>query len=242
MAAIPHRLIARSQRPPAAPTPSCSVRARRQPKANCNWRWNSRKWPATMPPLIACARNCWSASPRRAPTTWRATSIAKPPSKSGIRCDRRHGASWPVFCYRDGGKAVLMKDAAPGTLIFRRLRLENWRNFTQVDVDLQNRVFLVGPNASGKSNLLDVFRFLHEIVSVGGGFQEAAGPQRGGVTKLRSLSARRYPDIVIEVHIGSDDLPNAWRTALFPGQSAPADHQKGTCFPGRRGTVDPAGP
>jgi hypothetical protein len=27
-----------------------------------------------------------------------------------------------------------MKDAAPGTLIFRRLRLENWRNFTQVDV------------------------------------------------------------------------------------------------------------
>jgi predicted ATPase len=107
-----------------------------------------------------------------------------------------------------------MKDAAPGTLIFRRLRLENWRNFTQVDVDLQNRVFLVGPNASGKSNLLDVFRFLHDIVSVGGGFQEAAGPQRGGVTKLRSLSARRYPDIVIEVHIGSDALPNAWEYEL----------------------------
>ena len=107
-----------------------------------------------------------------------------------------------------------MKDAAPGTLIFRRLRLENWRNFTQVDVDLQNRVFLVGPNASGKSNLLDVFRFLHDIVSVGGGFQEAAGPKRGGVTKLRSLSARRYPDIVIEVHIGSDDLPNAWEYEL----------------------------
>jgi len=107
-----------------------------------------------------------------------------------------------------------MKDAASSTLIFRRLRLENWRNFTQVDVDLQNRVFLVGPNASGKSNLLDVFRFLHDIVSVGGGFQEAAGPQRGGVTKLRSLSARRYPDIVIEVHIGSDDLPNAWEYEL----------------------------
>ena len=58
-----------------------------------------------------------------------------------------------------------MNDAAPSTLIFRRLRLENWRNFTQVDVDLQRRVFLVGPNASGKSNLLDVFRFLNDIVS-----------------------------------------------------------------------------
>jgi predicted ATPase len=111
-----------------------------------------------------------------------------------------------------------MKDAAPSTLIFRRLRLENWRNFTQVDVDLQNRVFLVGPNASGKSNLLDVFRFLHDIVGVGGGFQEAAGPQRGGVTKLRSLSARRYPDIVIEVRIGSDELPNAWDYELHFSQ------------------------
>jgi len=107
-----------------------------------------------------------------------------------------------------------MNDAAPSTLIFRRLRLENWRNFTQVDVDLQRRVFLVGPNASGKSNLLDVFRFLNDIVSVGGGFQEAAGPHRGGVTRLRSLSARRHPDIVIEVQIGSDNTPNAWEYEL----------------------------
>ncbi|HET6382886.1 MAG TPA: AAA family ATPase [Armatimonadota bacterium] len=51
-----------------------------------------------------------------------------------------------------------------------RLYLENWRNFTHVDVPLAQRVFLVGPNASGKSNLLDAFRFLHDIVSVGGGF------------------------------------------------------------------------
>ena len=41
-----------------------------------------------------------------------------------------------------------------------RLNLQSWRNFTEVEVDLQRRVFLVGPNASGKSNFLDVFRFL----------------------------------------------------------------------------------
>src|SRR5580700_4951809 len=87
-------------------------------------------------------------------------------------------------------------------------------NSIDMDVALQKRVFLVGPNASGKSNLLDVFRFLNDIVSVGGGFQEAAGPHRGGVTRLRSLSARRYPDIVIEVHIGSEDTPNAWEYEL----------------------------
>lgn len=39
---------------------------------------------------------------------------------------------------------------------FSGIYLENWRNFGQVDVPLQNRAFLVGPNASGKSNFLDL--------------------------------------------------------------------------------------
>ena len=47
-----------------------------------------------------------------------------------------------------------------GDLRFRRLRLRNWKNFLQVDVALQDRLFLVGANASEKSNVLDDFRFL----------------------------------------------------------------------------------
>jgi predicted ATPase len=93
------------------------------------------------------------------------------------------------------------------------VHLENWRNFILVDVALQQRVFLVGPNASGKSNLLDVFRFLHDIVAVGGGFQEAVR-RRGGVSRLRSLAARRYPDVVVQVQIGSDDALSAWAYEL----------------------------
>ena len=50
---------------------------------------------------------------------------------------------------------------------FRKLYLENWRNFPRAEIDLGNRVFFIGPNASGKSNLLDAFRFLRDIVSVG---------------------------------------------------------------------------
>ena len=99
------------------------------------------------------------------------------------------------------------KSAKP--LRFTALHLENWRNFTFVDVKLQQRAFLVGPNAAGKSNLLDALRFLHDLVAVGGGFQETVG-KRGGVSKLRSLAARRYPDVVIRVNIGSDDEPAAW--------------------------------
>lgn len=92
---------------------------------------------------------------------------------------------------------------------FTRIYVENWRNFTRVDVDLQRRAFLVGPNASGKSNLLDVPRFLHDIVAVGGGFQEAVR-RRGGVSSIRALAARRYPEITVRVDLGEDDVLAAW--------------------------------
>jgi predicted ATPase len=92
---------------------------------------------------------------------------------------------------------------------FTKIHLENWRNFTQVDMETQRRVFLVGPNASGKSNLLDVFRFLYDIVSIGGGFQEAVR-KRGGVSKLRCLAARGHPEIAIKFDIGDDENTSAW--------------------------------
>ncbi len=78
-------------------------------------------------------------------------------------------------------------------LRFRNVGLRNWKNFAQTDVAIQNRAFLVGPNASGKSNFLDVFRFLRDLASPGGGFQEAIR-RRGGVSAIRCLAARRYPD------------------------------------------------
>ncbi len=87
---------------------------------------------------------------------------------------------------------------------FGRLYLENWRNFLKADLELQGRVFLVGPNAAGKSNLLDVFRFLHDIVSIGGGFQQAI-KQRGGISGIRCLAAKRYPDIVIRVDLTDEN-------------------------------------
>ena len=99
-------------------------------------------------------------------------------------------------------------------LRFTSVRLENWRNFVHVGVDLRRRVFLVGPNASGKSNFLDVFRFLQDIVSVGGGLQDAVVVRRGGVSAIRALAARRYSDIDIRVRIGDDDQSAAWEYEL----------------------------
>jgi predicted ATPase len=94
-------------------------------------------------------------------------------------------------------------------LHFTRVILENWRNFGKAEVELQRRTFIVGPNASGKSNFLDVFRFLHDIVSVGRGFEQAV-QSRGGVSSLRSLVARRYSDIQISVSIGEENVHAVW--------------------------------
>lgn len=93
---------------------------------------------------------------------------------------------------------------------FARLKLENWRNFLTVDVELQRRAFIVGPNASGKSNLLDSFRFLREIADPQGGFQRAIATRRG-VSQIRSLHARRYPNVVIDVAIATDTAPWNYR-------------------------------
>ena len=95
---------------------------------------------------------------------------------------------------------------------FGRVRLKNWRNFQEVDVALQHRAFLVGPNASGKSNFLDVFRFLRDLVVPGGGFEQAVY-RRGGVKRLRNLSARAASNVMIDVSL-YDKEQIAWRYLL----------------------------
>jgi predicted ATPase len=89
-----------------------------------------------------------------------------------------------------------------------RLRLDNWRNFRAVDAPLQKRVFLVGPNASGKSNFLDSLRFLQDLAIDGGGLREAVNRRRG-VAKIRCLAARRPPDVAIKAEIVDDSEKSA---------------------------------
>jgi predicted ATPase len=93
---------------------------------------------------------------------------------------------------------------------FTNISLSNWRNFAKAEIALQQRVFLVGANASGKSNFLDAFRFLRDIVAIGGGFQEAVRKRRG-VSSIRCYAARRYPDVEISVNLGSEEPTDAWR-------------------------------
>lgn len=101
-------------------------------------------------------------------------------------------------------------------MIVTHLKLKNWRNFREVDVPLRERTYLLGANASGKSNLLDVFRFLRDISKSHGGGVQKAIRDRGGIKKLRCLHARRDPEVRIEIHVAEniDDSEPTWRYIL----------------------------
>jgi len=83
-------------------------------------------------------------------------------------------------------------------MLISKIRLKNWRNFLSVDVALRERMFLVGPNACGKSNFLDAIRFLHDVAKPGGGLRRAV-EDRGGTSKIRCLAARKTPNIELEI-------------------------------------------
>lgn len=74
-------------------------------------------------------------------------------------------------------------------MILRRLRLKNWRNFRSAELDLVRTNYVLGPNASGKSNLLDSLRFVRDVGKPKGGLQQAV-ELRGGLSKVRCLHHR----------------------------------------------------
>ena len=99
-------------------------------------------------------------------------------------------------------------------MLVTQVKLKNWRNFRSVDINLEDRVFIVGPNASGKSNFLDVFRFLRDIAKQGGGLQQAVR-DRGGISKIRCLSARKNPAVEIEIQMTENGgRSSSWKYAI----------------------------
>ena len=87
-------------------------------------------------------------------------------------------------------------------MIISKIKLVNWKNFKNVEIALTERNFIVGANASGKSNFLDVIRFLRDIVKQAGGLQYAV-EERGGVSKIRCLAGRQIPGVSITVQLSS---------------------------------------
>lgn len=100
-------------------------------------------------------------------------------------------------------------------MLISNIQLKNWRNFQELDVPLREISYILGPNAVGKSNFLDVFRFLRDISKQKGGGLQRAVADRGGISKLRCLHARRDTEVKISVELSQNsDGPTVWRYVL----------------------------
>lgn len=60
------------------------------------------------------------------------------------------------------------------------IAITNWRNFAHIEFDLSSRLFVVGPNSSGKTNLLAALRFLSDVARLGlaAASENWGGPER----------------------------------------------------------------
>ena len=60
------------------------------------------------------------------------------------------------------------------------IAITNWRNFAHIEFDLSSRLFVVGPNSSGKTNLLAALRFLGDVARRGlvAASEDLGGPDR----------------------------------------------------------------
>ncbi|TAH42115.1 MAG: chromosome segregation protein SMC [Betaproteobacteria bacterium] len=100
-------------------------------------------------------------------------------------------------------------------MLITRVRLKNWRNFRTLDLPLREVTYVLGPNASGKSNLLDVFRFLRDLSKPKGGGLQAAVADRDGISKLRCLHARKDNEVLLDIELSEQpDGPVSWRYVL----------------------------
>jgi predicted ATPase len=120
------------------------------------------------------------------------------------------------------------------------IALENWKNFRSTKFDIGDRLFVVGANASGKSNLLDALRFMHDIVKSGGGLRYAVAA-RGGIEKIRCLSAEKTSHIAIGLDL-LDDNNITWTYKLAISQQSPGSRnamiQQETVFKDGKNLVD----
>jgi predicted ATPase len=84
-------------------------------------------------------------------------------------------------------------------MFIERLRVTNFRSFRELDLELSPLSVLVGANASGKTNFVQLFRFLRDVANEG--FESAIALQ-GGVELVRNLRLGASEPLTIEIEGG----------------------------------------
>ncbi|MEO0225309.1 MAG: AAA family ATPase [candidate division WOR-3 bacterium] len=107
----------------------------------------------------------------------------------------------------------------------KKIKIENYKSFKNLEVELGNLNVLIGPNAGGKTNFISIFRFLRKASE---GLDKALSSE-GGFDFLKNFKANGDEGISIEMEISlesrteefefnneEDEIPKRFRVRL-PG-------------------------
>jgi predicted ATPase len=89
-------------------------------------------------------------------------------------------------------------------MTIKKIHVENFKSFSEIDVELSRFNVVIGSNAAGKSNFISIFKFLRDIARHG--IVNAIALQ-GGVEYIRNANLGSSRDLVIRVVYESDSLP-----------------------------------
>lgn len=92
-----------------------------------------------------------------------------------------------------------------------RLIVEHYRSIGQLDVQLGNTSIFVGPNATGKSNIIDSIRLLKDAMTNG---LDRAISDRQGIDTIRQWSPTRPYHVTLEIELESRRGIGRYRIAL----------------------------
>lgn len=81
-------------------------------------------------------------------------------------------------------------------MAIKKIKISNFKSFKNAEVELSRFNILIGANASGKSNFLQVFKFLRDITQYG---LENALFMQGGIEYFRNLNIGSSEDFSVEV-------------------------------------------
>jgi predicted ATPase len=83
----------------------------------------------------------------------------------------------------------------------KRIHIENFKSFSEIDVELSRFSVVIGSNAAGKSNFISAFRFLRDIARHG---LINAIAMQGGADYIRNTKIGSERDLVVQVIYAPD--------------------------------------
>jgi predicted ATPase len=104
------------------------------------------------------------------------------------------------------GVKVLRQSFKILIMSIKKIKISNFKSFKDVEVELGNFNVFIGANASGKTNFIQIFRFLRDLAIHG---LENAISLQGGIDYLRNMNLKDKNEFSLEVVLDDEGLPQA---------------------------------